>query len=573
MTDLVFRRLFLLVIYLFLNIAIGEALKAQKNIAFPGAEGFGMYSLGGRGGNIIKVTNLNDSGPGSLREAIDTEGPRIIVFKVAGIIDLETTILINNPYITIAGHTAPSQGITIRGNFLLINSHNVIIRFLRIRPGDINFGPKNFWDELDAIGIYDDKGETYNIIIDHCSFTWAVDEVIGIWGNPRNITIQNSIIGEGLHWSKHSKGPHSRGVLVGSLADSISILNNLIIHNAERNPQFSNSGVVDIRNNIIYNPKDFGAMFANWRVKEHKINFVGNIFIAGPDTRFKNEISIYDPRKYNGKIFLDKNIGFNDETTQDNRKMLENWHTRESLEEGIISSVVSDIEFINKVSYTKTSEELIDYTNRYIGASLPVRDNVDRRLIYELNNRSGKIINSQNEVGGWPGLESGFINLTYDSSEKYEPTDESGIPIEWLEKYNIIQGDENMDFNGNGYTNIEEYLNGTDPRSYLEPDPLAVFRNFSLFYDREIKNLHIKSAPNPFNNYAKIWFYLPELGKVRINMFDSAGKMVDQLVNSELYEGAYEFIWVPSGLNRGIYLATLNFNGRNIGSKILYFYY
>ena len=181
--------------------------------AFPAAEGFGGNSVGGRGGQVIEVTNLNDSGPGSLRAAIDTEGPRIVVFRLGGTIELQSRLEITNPYITIAGQTAPGGGITLKTvptykkSAIKIETHDVIIRYIRSRPGPSS----DISDSLDALEITGG----YNIIIDHSSFSWGTDEVIGIANDARDITIQWSIISEGLANVPDDEDSHGKGLLLG----------------------------------------------------------------------------------------------------------------------------------------------------------------------------------------------------------------------------------------------------------------------------------------------------------------------------------------------------------------------
>ena len=208
----------------------------QELRAFPGAAGFGANALGGRGGRALMVTNLNDSGPGSLRAAIEAEGPRTVIFRVAGTIELKTRIDIANPYITIAGQTAPGGGITLKidPNYtrspLRILTHDVILRYIRSRPGPSTAES----DILDALTI----PSGHDIIVDHCSFSWATDEVVNTWNDVHDITIQWSIISEGLNDSTHPKGPHSKGMLIGSEgAERISVHHNLFAHNRKRNPK------------------------------------------------------------------------------------------------------------------------------------------------------------------------------------------------------------------------------------------------------------------------------------------------------------------------------------------------
>jgi len=249
--------------------------------AFPGAEGFGANSIGGRGGTVIEVTNLNNSGPGSLRAAVEASGPRIVVFRVSGTIILKTGLTILNPYITIAGQTAPGGGITLRNDrsngapTLDIRTHDVIIRYIRMRTGP---------GGDDSLLIY--TSPAYNVMIDHISASWGVDENVNIWGNVRDVTIQWSIISEGLKNSTHPEGDpggHSMGFLVGSGSRNISFHHNVLAHNDARNPKWDGSheqAVYDFVNNVIYN---WGA-YATAVSGNAKTNVVGNYYKRGSDS-------------------------------------------------------------------------------------------------------------------------------------------------------------------------------------------------------------------------------------------------------------------------------------------------
>ena len=251
-------------------------------------------TVGGRGGEVIEVTNLDDSGPGSLRAAIRAAGNRIIVFRVAGTIELESSLVIENPYITIAGQTSPGQGITLRGikpeveALILIKTHDVVIRFIALRAGPPSAG--------DGMMILTSAThDTYNIVIDHNSFSWAVNRNLATWYDVHDITIQWNIFSEGLNCSIHPKGCHSKGVLIGGYASdenkdkpgagNISFHHNLMAHNGERNPLISTSGVTDVVNNVAYNPfGSFSHVDMQNQLTVIPVNYVGNYFKAGVDT-------------------------------------------------------------------------------------------------------------------------------------------------------------------------------------------------------------------------------------------------------------------------------------------------
>lgn len=229
---------------LFLNIALSFfAINSNaQQLALPAAEGYGKFTKGGRGGVVYEVTNLNDSGEGSLRVAVEAEGPRTVVFKVSGTIDLQSRLEIKNPYITIAGQTAPGDGITLKRYPIMIRADEVIIRYIRVRLGD-------------ETGLSDDaisSRYTKNIILDHVSASWSIDETLSIY-HCKNITVQWCVISESLYESNHSKGSNHGYVGIWG-SDYGTYHHNLIAHHSSRNPRFA-SGCenTDYRNNVLYN--------------------------------------------------------------------------------------------------------------------------------------------------------------------------------------------------------------------------------------------------------------------------------------------------------------------------------
>jgi len=273
-----------------------------ESLAFPGAVGWAATTPGGRGGAIIKVTTLASEGPGSLRAALEAKGPRIVVFEVGGIIDVaKQNLAITEPYVTIAGQTAPEPGITILRGGIHVATHDVVIRHLRIRPGDNGEPRFSGWD-TDAIS----TRSAHHLIVDHCSLTWATDEN-GSASGPRfdggdtpedwrqhasyAITYSNNIIAEGLAHATHAKGEHSKGMLIHDNSDRIAIVGNLFAHNYERNPLFKGGVQGIIVNNLIYDPGQraihYNLLANEWAEHPYQsgaMAVVGNVMRAGPST-------------------------------------------------------------------------------------------------------------------------------------------------------------------------------------------------------------------------------------------------------------------------------------------------
>lgn len=415
----------------------------DQPLAFPGAEGFGKYTTGGRGGSVLVVTNLNDDGPGSLREAIRKKGPRIIVFAVSGYIDLKSPLFINNPDVTIAGQTAPGDGITLRHYPLKVSTENVIIRYLRFRLGDVSK------IEEDAISGIRQK----NIIIDHCSVSWATDECASFYGNE-NFTMQWCIISESLNSSVHSKGDHGYGGIWGGRKATFH--HNLIAHHNSRLPRFSGSAsvpnapdeLVDFRNNVIYNWMNNNT----YGGEKGRYNVVNNYYKPGPSTKSSRKARILDPSVPYGKFFVAGNVleGF-ENITRNNKLGI----TNNAADSALVSKSF-EVERINEHSARQAFELVL----LGAGASL-VRDAVDLRIVEEVKNGTasfGKnkdgIIDSQNDVGGWPELKT--VPAPTDS-------DNDGMPDDWEQKNRLNPNDASDAARytlSKTYTNIEVYING-----------------------------------------------------------------------------------------------------------------
>jgi rhamnogalacturonyl hydrolase YesR len=424
-------------------ILIGAATLAQKQIAFPEAEGFGKYATGGRGGKVVLVTNLNDSGPGSLRKAIQQKTPRIIVFAVAGTIALESPLNINYGDITIAGQSSPGDGICIRNYPLIIKADNVIIRFLRFRLGDER------GQQDDAITA--NRGNS-NIIIDHCSMSWATDECASFYYN-RNFTLQWSMITESLNNSVHEKGEHGYGGIWGGV--NASFHHNLIANHNSRLPRFSGSSttrnssdeLVDFRNNVVYNwmqNNTYGG-------ERGRYNFVANYYKPGPATKDSRKNQLLDPSSPYGKFYVIDNVLEGSTRVNNNN--------REGVRTDFPDSVFVNNPFSIEDIADESAKDAYVRVLRMAGASLR-RDAVDRRIANEVEqgiSLSGKekngIIDSQKDVGGWPELKGDVVPVD---------SDQDGMPDAWEEKNRLNPrdpADAIMQSLSRGFDNLEVYLN------------------------------------------------------------------------------------------------------------------
>lgn len=426
------------------------SLSAQQ-LAFPGAEGYGQYASGGRGGEVYVVTNVNDDGEGSLRKGIRKDGPRIIVFAVSGTINLESPLDINKPDLTILGQTAPPKGITLKGYPLNVKANNVIIRYLRCRMGDIN------GIESDALGGRDLKG----VIIDHCSISWAVDENVSFYRNE-DFTMQWCIVSEALNKSVHSKGAHGYGGIWGGV--NASFHHNLIANNNSRNPRFSGSKstknskdeFVDFRNNVIYN-WGFNSVYGG---ENGTYSMVNNYYKPGPATT--KEDRIVNPSKPYGKFYVEGNF------IEGSAKIsMDNWDGGVQCDQPELTKLTTAPEVENvKTHQAKQAYRLV---LRDAGNSL-YRDAVDLRIIQGV--KTGKaaynkgIIDSQDDVDGWPILPKNSIE---------QDTDLDGIPDFWEDDNGLdkTKNDAGLHTLDDHYVNIEVYANSLVPKVYdytLAPD-------------------------------------------------------------------------------------------------------
>jgi len=443
--------------------AVGSALAADTPAipVFPGAEGAGARTIGGRGGRVIEVTNLDDAGPGSLRAAVEATGARTVVFRVAGTIRLRSPLKIKEPYITIAGQTAPGGGICLGDYQLSIDADQVVLRFLRVRLGD------TAGRQMDAIGSRYHK----SIILDHCSASWSVDECVSVY-RGEDMTVQWCLISESLYQSAHEKGHHGFGGIWDG--KRVSYHHNLLAHHSSRNPRIGGREPfvqkVDLRNNVIYN---WGYNSCYGGEGDVRINLVNNVYKPGPGTRENVRARLANP--YEGDegpeglerwwIAGNLAIGAPDVTA-------DNWlgvHPDNGLS---VDRFRADGPFA--VAPVRTDSAALAYQRvlERVGAFLPRRDAHDERILGEV--RSGRaayggsygegsgIIDSQEEVGGWPELPPG---------EPPPDADHDGMPDTWEKRHGLDPDDPTDgadDRDGDGYTNLEEFLNATDPAVFVD---------------------------------------------------------------------------------------------------------
>lgn len=455
--------------------------------AFPGAEGGGAFTQGGRGGKIYVVTSLEDSGKGTFREACEAVGARTIVFNVSGIIRLKNRISMRAPYVTIAGQTAPGDGICIAGESLIIDTHDVIIRHMRFRRGATDVTRRD-----DALG----GNVIGNIIVDHCSVSWGLDENISLYRHqfqPNekskleklpavNVTIQNTISSEGLDTYNHAFGS-----TIGGL--NSTFMRNLWANNISRNCSIGMYGDFNFVNNVVFNwwnrsldGGDYRSMF----------NIINNYFKPGPITpkdepiryRILKPESGYMVPKTFGRAYVEGNyIDGVPEVTADN------WNGGIQLEDLTLEQSKGYLELIKQPKPfpmpqfpIMKAEEAYEFVLNNVGATFPKRDAVDERIIKQvrtgkievkdgLENAIGKeyikrrlpsdsykkgIITHPDQVGGYPEYKG----------KAYKDSDADGIPDAWEIKYGLNPkdaSDANKDLNGDGYTNLEKYFNGIDP--------------------------------------------------------------------------------------------------------------
>ena len=425
-----------------LAMALVAGTAAAQVPAFPGAEGYGMWTVGGRGGDVYRVTTLEDyaegeaSIPGSLREAIEAEGPRTVVFRVAGTLELMRPLEIQNGHLTVAAQSAPGDGVTLANYGIEVYASEVVLRYLRVRPGDVS------GVEQDAINVRNGPA-----IIDHCSVSWATDETLSLTQRASGVTVQRCLIAESLNRSVHHKGAHGYGTLITATGE-VSIHHTVYAFHESRNPRPKDVRL-DFRHNLVvgwgdqpgYTYEDFLEM-----------NYVGNV--VQPLGFSNTPACAFNVGGTNARIYAAKTHGP---------------VTRQLADEGLCASRgVPQTEMFESVrvaipfpapAITATSaESLADELAADVGATRPVRDAVDARILGQVERGEGRLINSQADVGGWPELATAAPPIDVDAD---------GMPDAWERAHGLDArdgADHRGDLDGDGYTNLEEWLNETDPR-------------------------------------------------------------------------------------------------------------
>lgn len=439
-------------------------MQAQP-LAFPGAEGYGKYTTGGRGGRVLTVTNLNDSGAGSFRDAVEQKGPRIVVFAVDGTIELKSPLRINHDSITIAGQSAPGDGICLKDYPLVVNAGNVIVRYIRVRVGDRH--------KLDSDGLGGGRYGQKNVVLDHLSVSWSIDECLSIY-KTENLTVQWCLVAHSLNTSVHTKGSHGFGGIWGGYKATFH--HNLLANHASRNPRFSSvdgTKWVDYRNNAVYN---WGFKTAYGGGHHGEINMVNNYYKPGPASQHHRLLDVAEDGT--GRYYVAGNVMEGDDAvTRNNRGAVTDRagkryirHRKSAAPDSGIApgavptpgeesaSCLVDAPFPYEPIDEDTPRVAYQRILKDVGCSFS-RDAYDKEVLRQVEKGIGTfgkngIINSPADVGGWPALKAGKAPADSDAD---------GMPDAWEIRHGLNPKDASdasaytLD---KAYTNIEVYLNG-----------------------------------------------------------------------------------------------------------------
>ncbi|HET7843614.1 MAG TPA: hypothetical protein VFL14_05650 [Xanthomonadales bacterium] len=414
---------------------------AETPLAFPGAQGWAARTPGGRGGAILKVTTLAADGPGSLRAALETKGPRTIVFEVGGVIDLaRAKLAIVEPFVTVAGQTAPPPGITLVRGGITIATHDVVVRHIRVRPGSAGVARLAGWD-IDALTT---QGGAWNVIVDHCTFTWATDENLSASGarfqgaNPDEwranvshaITYSNNLIAEGLRNAGHSKGEHSKGTLIHDNANDILLVGNLYAHDQERSALWKGGTRGMMVNNLIYDPGAraihynlIAEEWIEWPYETGRLALVGNVMRAGPSTRTPIALFMLGGSG-DVELYMADNVAV--DAIGEPLPQLGRYTTGRAR---IVS--VSNAPALPEGVRVLPSVDVQDAVVKNAGATPWNRDLVDRRIVANVIEGRGEIIDSEEQVGGYPHPSP--TTKPFDPSEWDLATMEPKVPFQQAE--------------------------------------------------------------------------------------------------------------------------------------------
>jgi len=521
-----------LAFFVFISVFTAVTLHAQQP-AFPTAEGSGMYATGGRGGDVYEVTTLDNSGIGSIVNAVSS-GNRTIVFRVSGTIELGDIILRPKSNTTIAGQTAPGDGICIKGRIIIGNVSNIIIRYIRVR---VDAGAAN--SSGDAIDI--DSGS--NIIIDHVSASYARDEGVSCQETSDNITVQWCIISEALTFENHSYG----SLIRGDYGDEKSYHHNLYAHNNNRMPRPGNytdtatdpEGLhFDFRNNVVYNWEGSQPGYNADGNTTSRYNFIGNVYIPGLESSVTN------------KAFREScsdAYGYFENNSYDGAVPEDQWSlvTFSGFSAAQIQSYKNRSYLVPMDTVTTTSpEQAKEDVLASAGASIPKRDTIDTRLVQDVLNGTGHSIATVDDQpeGGWPELNS----LPAPADD-----DHDGMPNDWEIAHDLNPNDDSdrNDIGYNGYTQLEVYLNTLTGEivSDLDFADAAHPQGFSLD----------QNYPNPFNPVTTITYDIAARSQISLKVFDVIGREVAVLVDEIKEPGSYSVQWYAANLASGVYLYQL----------------
>jgi len=432
-------------------LALCGAATVQALPVIPGSAGFGMDTKAGRGGTVYRVTNLLASGAGSLKDCIDREGPRTCVFEVSGAIRITSDLVIRNGQLRIAGQTAPSPGIMIRGAALLITASDVLVQHIRVRTGDDAIGPNP--DNRDSLKITGTATKPVsNVVIDHCSFSWAIDEIASTWGPHDNITFTNNIFAEPLNDSLHPQYDgtgtmaHGYGVLFGpSDNSSITFTGNLMAHVVERNP-LSRAAELVMVNNLVYDRGHMDVDLQSQDGRVSKTSVVGNQFLRGPSfSRDTRPIFVRTTGTYS--LLPGSRVYIHDNSAPDSGNTFAELVTLTGGDviPNLMTESVVPVWNTGLVALKTAQSAVYSRVLSYAGARPTDRDSVDKRVVLDVRARTGKIINCvspdgttrcQQNAGGWPTYAENRRTLTL-------PANQSSIA-------------------SNGYSNLENWLNSMD---------------------------------------------------------------------------------------------------------------